>query len=255
MAIEKEQYSRRKFFMKSGAIAGGMLLVSLLDPLKAVYAIKEPKEKGKKWYGIGIDINKCIGCGNCAKACKEENNVPKEPFFFRNLVEQYTITIDKEIKVISPNGGIDGFKQTIPDDEIYKTFFVPKMCNHCAKSPCTQVCPVGASFESNEGLALVDQKYCIGCGYCVQACPYGCRYIHPDKGVVDKCTLCYHRLIKGLDPACMTVCPTGARMSGDLHDKDSELVKFIKDNNCTVLKPQLNTGAKLFYNALSQEVH
>ncbi len=254
MAIKKENLSRLNFFKKSKAIAGGVVLASILSPLKAVYAIEEPDKK-TKWYGIGIDIEKCIGCGNCAKACKIENNISKEPFYFRNWVEQYTITNDKKVKVDSPNGGIDGFTQMVPDDEIYKTFFVPKMCNHCSKSPCTQVCPVGASFESKEGLVLIDQNYCIGCGYCVQACPYGCRYIDPEKGVADKCTLCYHRLEKGLDPACMSVCPTGARMYGDLHEKDSQLVKFLKEHNCLVLKPQLNTGAKLFYNELNQEVH
>ncbi len=255
MAIKKDKFSRRDFLVKSGALAGGVVFVSLLNPLKAVYATKEPSDKKKKWYGIGIDIEKCIGCASCARACKAENDVPKEPFYFRNWVEQYTITNNDEIKVISPNGGIDGFTQTVPEADIYKTFFVPKMCNHCAKSPCTQVCPVGASFESPEGIAMVDQNYCIGCGYCVQACPYGCRYMHPEKGVVDKCTLCYHRLQKGLDPACMMACPTGARIYGDLHDKTSNIVKFIKDNNCVVLKAQLNTGAKLYYNALSQEVH
>lgn len=254
MAIEEKNSSRRDFFKKSGAIAGGVIFVSLLDPLKRVYATKEPKGKGK-WYGVAIDIEKCIGCASCARACKKENDVPPEPFFFRNWVEQYVITIHEEVKVSSPNGGIDGFKKLVPDDEVYKSFFVPKMCNHCAKSPCTQVCPVGASFESEEGIALVDKSYCIGCGYCVQACPYGCRYLDPKQGVVDKCTLCYHRLQKGLDPACMAVCPTRARIYGDLNDKKSEIVKFIKDNNCVVLKAQLNTGSKCFYNSLSQEVH
>ena len=128
------------------------------------------------------------------------------------------------------------------------------MCNHCAKSPCTQVCPVGASFESNEGIALIDQNYCIGCGYCVQACPYGCRYMHPEKKVVDKCNLCYHRVQKGLLPACFECCPSGARIFGDLNDKESDLVKFLKENNCQVIKPHLNTGSKLFYNSLSKEV-
>ncbi|OFX42667.1 MAG: hypothetical protein A2046_17070 [Bacteroidetes bacterium GWA2_30_7] len=253
MGIKKENVTRRDFLVKSGTIAGGVFFASLLSPFKGVYATKEPEGDGV-WYGIGIDIEKCIGCASCARACKNENDVPKEPFFFRNWVEQYTITNNEEIKVISPNGGIDGFTQTVPEKDIYKTFFVPKMCNHCEKSPCTQVCPVGASFESPEGLALVDQNYCIGCGYCVQACPYGCRYIHPDKGVVDKCTLCYHRLTKGLDPACMLACPTRARIYGNLRDKDSEISKFIRDNNCVVLKPQLNTGAKLYYNSLNQEV-
>ena len=254
MAIKKEEVSRRDFLKKTGALAGGVVFVSMINPFKRVYATKKPRGKGK-WYGVGIDIEKCIGCANCARACKNENDVPKEPFFFRNWVEQYTITNEEEVKVISPNGGIDGFTQTVPEEDIWKTFFVPKMCNHCAKSPCTQVCPVGASFESEEGLALIDQSYCIGCGYCVQACPYGCRYMHPEKGVVDKCTFCLHRIRQDLSPACMLVCPTGARMYGDLNDKEGPLVQFIKDNNCVVLKPQLNTGAKLYYNALNQEVH
>ncbi len=254
MAIEKKNFSRRDFIKHTSMFAGGVVFVSLMNPMKVVYATKKPEGKGK-WYGIAIDIEKCIGCANCARTCKIENDVHKEPFFFRNWVEQYTITNDDEILVSSPNGGIDGFEQPVPEEDIYKTFFVPKMCNHCAKSPCTQVCPVGASFESPEGVALVDQTYCIGCGYCVQACPYGCRYIDPEKGVVDKCTLCYHRLKDGLDPACMMACPTHARIYGDLNDKESEVSLFIKEHNCAVLKQQLNTVPKLYYNALSQEVH
>ncbi len=247
--------SRRNFIKKSAALAGTILATSTLGSFKAIiFAAAEPEDPTKAWYGIGIDIEKCIGCGMCAKSCKLENNVPQEPFFFRSWVEQYTIKNDGEIKVESPNGGIDGFNQTVPEEDIFKTFFVPKMCNHCAKSPCTQVCPVGATFESPEGIALIDEKYCIGCRYCIQACPYGCRYLHPETHVVDKCTLCYHRITKGLDPACVEVCPTHARIYGDLNDKDSEIVKFLKEHNCQVLKPNLNTGSKLYYNSLSAEV-
>ena len=247
--------SRRKFLKKSAALAGTILATSALEPFKAIiFAADQPEDPAKPWYGFGIDIEKCIGCGNCAKSCKIENNVPQEPFYFRSWVEQYTIKNDGEITVVSPNGGIDGFTQSVPEKEIFKTFFVPKMCNQCAKSPCTQVCPVGATFESPEGIALVDDKYCIGCRYCIQACPYGCRYIHPDKGTVDKCTLCYHRITKGLDPACVEFCPTGARIYGDLNDHEGELFLFLKEHNCQVLKPNLNTGSKLYYNGLSSEV-
>ncbi len=255
--MEKENTkvsSRRDFFKKSGAIAGGLLLVSMLDPLKQIKALAGEKPKGKgAWYGIGVDLEKCIGCGSCAKACKTENNVPKEPFFFRSWVEQYSVTANGVVKVQSPNGGVDGFKQPVLDKEIEKSFFIPKSCNHCAKSPCEQVCPVGATFISPDGVVLVDETYCIGCGYCVQACPYACRYLHPVKHTADKCTLCYHRIKKGLAPACITVCPTGAKIYGDLNDKNSDLVKFIKEHNCTVLKPHLNTKPKFFYNALKEE--
>jgi tetrathionate reductase subunit B len=254
MKKSKSDLSRRDFFKAGAIIAGGTLVASTLNPIDGFLFAAEPVKGKAKWYGIGIDINKCIGCGKCALACKLENNVPMEPFYFRSWVEQYTIKNDGSIIVESPNGGIDGFHQTVPDEEIFKSFFVPKMCNHCAKSPCTQVCPVGATFESPEGIVLIDENYCIGCRYCVQACPYGCRFVNPEKGTAEKCTLCIHRLEKGLQPACFEICPTGARIFGDLNDPKSKLHSFLKNHTCMVIKPNLNTGSKLFYNALTPEV-
>jgi Fe-S-cluster-containing dehydrogenase component len=254
MGNVKVSTSRRKFIRSAFALAGAAAGYSLIESSHYLMYGAEPEDKDLPWYGIAIDIEKCIGCGNCAKACKSENDVPTEPFFFRTWVEQYTVKNDGEVSIISPNGGIDGFQQTVPDEEIFKSFFVPKMCNHCAKSPCDQVCPVGATYKSPEGVVLVDEKYCIGCRYCVQACPYGCRFIHPVKKVASKCTLCYHRLKKDLAPACMEACPTGARMYGNLRARSSELVKFLKEHTTQVLRPNLNTGSKLYYNALSSEV-
>ncbi len=254
MKEDTAKLSRRNFLKEGTILATGVAAAAALPAYDGLlFAAEAPGAKGK-WYGIGIDINKCIGCGKCANACKEENNVPKDPFYFRSWVEQYTIKKDGEILVESPNGGINGFKQSVPDADIYKSFFVPKMCNHCAKSPCTQVCPVGATFETDEGIVLVDPNYCIGCRYCVQACPYGCRYIHPEKGTVDKCTLCFHRLKQGYQPACFEICPTEARVFGDLNDPGSKLNYFLKNHNCMVIKPHLNTGSKLNYNALTPEV-
>jgi len=254
MGNERVKSSRRKFLKSAATIAGSAIGFNLLGSSRYLVFAAEPKEEALPWYGIVIDIEKCIGCGKCAKSCKIENDVPQEPFFFRTWVEQYTVENNGSVDIISPNGGIDGFEQQVPDEEVFKSFFVPKMCNHCSKSPCTQVCPVGATFESPEGITLIDEKYCIGCRYCVQACPYGCRFIHPVKKVANKCTLCYHRLKKGLDPVCMEVCPTGARMYGNLRDKDSKIVKFLKEHTTHVLRPNLNTGSKLYYNALSMEV-
>jgi tetrathionate reductase subunit B len=254
MKLNKEGISRRDFFKAGSIIVGGIAVASALTPFDGLlFAAERVKGKGK-WYGIGIDINKCIGCGNCAKACKLENNVPQDPFYFRSWVEMYTIKNDGTILVESPNGGIDGFKQSVPDEQIFKSFFVPKMCNHCAKSPCVQVCPVGATFETPEGIVLVDDNYCIGCRYCVQACPYGCRFINPEKGTAEKCTLCIHRLEKGKQPACFEMCPTEARIFGDLNDPESNINYFLKNHTVMVIKPHLNTGSKLFYNALSPEV-
>jgi tetrathionate reductase subunit B len=254
MKIDKSNLSRRKFFKTGAIIAGGITATLALSSVNGILLAGEPPKKKGKWYGIGIDIDKCIGCGNCAKACKLENDVPQEPFYFRSWVEQYTIKNDGTVKIESPNGGIDGFQQSVPNEEIYKSFFVPKMCNHCAKSPCTQVCPVGATFESPEGVVLIDSNYCIGCGYCIQACPYGCRYLDPKKGTAEKCTLCIHRLAKGEQPACFEICPTEARVFGDLNDPKSKLNYFLKNHTCMVLKPNLNTESKLFYNALSIQV-
>lgn len=254
MKSNQEKSSRRTFLKSGVVLAGGAVAASLIKPFSGVVLATERPEGDRPWYGIGIDIQKCIGCGNCASSCKLENPVPPEPFYFRNWVEQYTVMNDGSVKVESPNGGIGGFTQTVPEDQIFKSFFVPKMCNHCVKSPCTQVCPVGAAFETPDGINLVDKSYCIGCGYCIQACPYGCRYMHPTEHVVDKCTLCFHRIKEGLLPACFEVCPTHARIFGNLNDPSSELVKFTKEHSCRFLKPHLNTVPKLYYNALEEEV-
>jgi Fe-S-cluster-containing dehydrogenase component len=254
MEHERVKPSRRKFLKSAVLLAGTAISIKSLSSTGYLFFADEPKDESLPWYGIGIDIEKCIGCGKCAKSCKIENDVPRDPFYFRTWVEQYTVKNDGSVNIISPNGGIDGFEQQVPDEEIFKSFFVPKMCNHCSKSPCVQVCPVGATFDSPEGVVLIDEKYCIGCRYCIQACPYGCRFIHPEKKVASKCTLCYHRLKKGLDPACIEVCPTGARIYGNLRDRNSTLVKFLKEHTTQVLRPFLNTGSKLYYNALSSEV-
>jgi len=198
-----------------------------------------------------IDIEKCIGCGNCVRACAAENKVPEG--FFRTWIERYTVETFDNPQVDSPDGGIHGFP--IKDiSTTAKTYFVPKMCNHCADSPCTQVCPVGATFISPDGVVLVDSTYCLGCRYCVQACPYGCRFINPTTNTAEKCTLCYHRITKGLTTACCEACPTGARQLADLKDPKDPIHDFLRDNPVQVLKPHLATGAKLFYRGLDGSV-
>jgi tetrathionate reductase subunit B len=207
------------------------------------------------WWAMAIDIESCVGCGNCVRACKDENDVPREPIYFRTWVERYAVRGEdiEHPSVESPDGGGGGFKD-MPAAEGVKTFFVPKLCNHCAHSPCVQVCPVGATFETPDGVVLVDQTYCLGCRYCVQACPYGCRYIHPTKQTADKCTFCYHRITRGLTTACCEVCPTGARMLGDLKDPKDPIHAFVRDHKVQVLKPQMATGPKVFYNGLDGSV-
>jgi len=204
------------------------------------------------WWGMTIDISKCIGCGNCVRACAAENGVPKG--FYRTWVERYHVNgADLEHpEVDSPDGAINGFP--ILNRPPGKSFFVPKLCNHCKDSPCVQACPVGATFDSPDGVVLVDEKYCVGCRYCVQACPYGCRYLHPTKHTADKCTLCYHRITKGLTTACCEACPTGARQLADFKNPKDPVHEFLKSNDVHVLKPYMATGAKVFYKDLDGSV-
>lgn len=254
--MDRINKNRRKFFQTSAALVGGSLFYSLVKPFESnAQVIEENVDKTiNPLWGMGVDIEKCIGCGKCVSACKTENKVPDVPFYFRTWVEQYTVKNDETVKIESPNGGKDGFTQSVPDEDIFKSFLVPKLCNQCTNAPCVQVCPVGATFVSPDGVVLVDESYCIGCSYCIQACPYGARYINPIKKVVDKCTFCYHRITQGLQPACVEVCPTEARIFGDLRDKRSDLVKYLQKNQTQTLKAHLNTHSKVFYNGLSSEV-
>jgi len=146
---------------------------------------------------------------------------------------------------------------------LVKSYFVPKLCNHCERPPCVQVCPVGATYRTVDGIVLVDEKYCIGCRYCIQACPYGARYLYPPDGKVesrrntaDKCTFCYHRITKRLKPACVEVCPTQARRMFDVkNDKQrEELLRIVESNTVRVLKPEQGTKPRVFYIGIGSEV-
>lgn len=248
--------TRRDFLTTLGCSAIAFATTPVLAKLGAASeqaAPAEPDWSKHKW-GMAIDIEKCIGCGRCVVACKEENGVPKEPFYFRTWVERYREYEGDETVVDSPNGAYDGFPADDGEQPLRKAFFVPKLCNACENSPCDQVCPVGATFKTPDGAVLVDPTYCIGCRYCIQACPYGCRFLNPITNTADKCTLCYHRIHRGLQPACVDNCPTGARLFGDLKDKDGALNKFLKDNQIFVLKPHLNTYPKVFYHGIDKEV-
>ncbi len=155
----------------------------------------------KKRYGFVIDISRCIDCRACMVACSVENKVPYD--HTRIWVHDL------------------GIKGTYPN---LSHTFVPYTCMHCENPPCTQVCVSGATYKDpTNGLVLVDQEACIGCGYCVEACPYNARYLDEKRGVVDKCTGCVQRVEMGQKPACVATCLGGARMFGDLNDPTSEV--------------------------------
>lgn len=268
----KNQLSRRSILGKlSGAVAA-MLTAPVARTAKAAVqkvfvssgAPKSYDPTKHKWI-MAIDISKCIGCGLCAEACKKENGVPEGPNYFRTWIERYIIKKPApgsgeargEVLVDSPNGGMNGFPPSlVPKEEILHSFFVPKLCNLCEHSPCAQVCPVGATFDAPDGAVLVDPKYCIGCGFCIQACPYGCRFLNPHTKTAEKCTLCYHRITRGLKPACVELCPTEARIFGDLKNlaPDDPIEKFYKNNRVQTLKPHLGTEPRVLYAGMDKEV-
>lgn len=260
--------SRRQILATLGGILAGLAALPLAKRIKQRFITKltpsnyDPFQH--QWL-MCLDVDKCIGCGLCADACKTENHVPEAPHFFRTWIERYIIkkpadgelTARGEVLVDSPNGGRGGFPPTtVPKAEILKSFFVPKLCNLCVDSPCTQVCPVGATFDAPDGAVLVDPEYCIGCGFCIQACPYGCRFFNPETKTAEKCTLCYHRITRGLKPACVEICPTQARIFGDLKHpiEHDPLQAFVEKFKVNTLKPHLGTNPRVLYANLDKEV-
>lgn len=255
MINDKPKMARREFLKNCSLKVPQLALICSSVSIPSLLAATNGEYRAEDHdYAMGIDIHKCIGCGRCADACKNENLVPRDIHFFRTWVERYAIMEGGEAAVDSPNGGIDGFPEVSYPEEVLRSFFVPKLCNHCDNPPCVQVCPVGATFQSPDGVVLVDDSYCVGCRYCVQACPYGARFMHPEKHVADKCTFCYHRITKGLLPACVEVCPTQARVFGEIGRRSSPMRRFVRSHDITVLKASLNTKPKVYYAGADGEV-
>jgi Fe-S-cluster-containing dehydrogenase component len=250
-----EHQDRREFLARLLKLQLFTVLVGVAGPVRSAEESEQREyDPAEHHYAMGVQVGKCIGCGMCVEACKVENDVPREPFFFRTWVERYSIEVGGNVEVDSPEGGIHGFPPRAAEQDVLRSFFVPKLCNHCDSPPCVQVCPVGATFKTEDGVVLVDSDYCIGCRYCIQACPYGARYLNPRTKTADKCTFCYHRITKGLLPACVEVCPTQARVFGELGSPSSPLHRLRRMNSLQVLKPALNTEPKVFYSDLDGEV-
>ena len=150
---------------------------------------------------IITDLNRCVGCQACSAACKIINGVKPGEFYIKTLR-------------IGPTPKEDGSGQW-PDVEMY---FLPIQCQHCENPECVKVCPTGASMKYENGTVQIDKEKCIGCQFCVMACPYGVRYLNEEEGVVEKCTLCYQRTNDGYLPQCVMQCGSRARYYGDLDE-------------------------------------
>ena len=203
-------------------------------------------------YGYAIDTRLCVGCNNCSMVCKVENNIPNNTWWNRAVTdggdEEYT-----------PAG-------SYPDD-LRMTFFTVS-CQHCENPACVKVCPVGATYRDEEtGVVRQDYDKCIGCRMCMSACPYtGVRSFNWEepkysldfavgdsdvpahqKHVVEKCTMCWHRIARGERPACIDVCRAGARYWGDLDDPNSEVSQAIAKHPYMQLLPERGTNPSVYY--------
>jgi len=174
-------------------------------------------------FGMVIDTAKCVGCMDCVVACKTENNVPE------GLNRDW---IESEVQGKYPSLHME---------------LRSERCNHCSNPPCVYCCPTGASHVHDVGgVVLVEHNMCIGCKACIASCPYDARFIHPN-GYADKCTFCIHRVEKGLDPACVSVCPARCMSFGDLEDPNSEVTALLQSRNHHALMPEAGTKPCIFY--------
>ncbi|MGM0397877.1 MAG: sulfate reduction electron transfer complex DsrMKJOP subunit DsrO [Halobacteriota archaeon] len=204
-------------------------------------------------YGLVIDQERCIGCQACAVSCKLENNVSHGQFWNRVLTEGGD-SLDKPAGGYPENG----------EDGTLSMGYQPTACQHCENAPCVKVCPVNATYTREDGIVEIDYDKCIGCRYCMAACPYNARVFNwseaehtpeegtgdvPDRprGVAEKCTFCSHRVEEGLDPACVVNCPSDARIFGDLDDPNSTVSKYVKEYNTTRLLEDKETEPKTYY--------
>jgi len=237
-------------------------------------------EQAKRWAMV-IDQERCIGCWTCAVGCKEINNEPAGFWWNRILTSAPGIVTGEsadETLAAPASDNIDVPHGTFPHVEMD---YLPVACQHCDDAPCVRVCPVGATYRREDGTVLVDYERCIGCRYCIAACPYGVRVFNwgdrkydpsftvgygrdyrsdgrlvftPDRptGVVEKCTFCVERIDVGQEPFCVTVCPTGARVFGDLADSQSSVAQLV-DDGATQLLPDLGTDPRVYYLPVNRE--
>jgi molybdopterin-containing oxidoreductase family iron-sulfur binding subunit len=278
--------TRRKFISWAAAAAAGWILTSCgprrlreysPDRLRAAIRVLEQDQVRNGGatasvsaapalpgvlFAYALDISRCIGCRRCVYACVKENNQSRDPQIHWIRV----LSMEKEKGVDFSHADPYYNPPEVPEEG---HFYVPVACQQCRNAPCTKVCPTGATWTEPDGIVVIDYDWCIGCRYCMAACPYGARHfnwreptipadeINPKmhvlgnrlrpKGVVEKCTFCIQRTREGRYPACVEVCPVGARKFGNLLDPESEIRYIIEHKRVLVLKEELNTLPKFFY--------
>jgi molybdopterin-containing oxidoreductase family iron-sulfur binding subunit len=253
----------RRAFLKLGglvAAAGAALPASQLLVTSTMASSEASTDKALQ-YAMTVDLSKCDGCKVCEKACRDENNVPDLEATYGEDAKRYT---PYWIRVAQ-------MQQEVSGAEIDKRP-IPLLCVHCADPPCVHVCPTKASFRrEKDGIVLIDEHRCIGCRYCVVACPYRARTIvfrdNPvprDEqntkvpammlGVATKCTFCAHKdLDAGELPACVEKCPMKALTFGNRGDHNTKVAEQIADGQVQVLRANLEVKPNVFYMGLSKQ--
>ena len=214
-------------------------------------------------FGYGLDLSRCVGCRRCVYACVKENNQSR-----KNPQIHWIRVLEME-----KARGVD-----LAHSEIYYDaeevprpghFYMPVQCQQCGDPPCVKVCPVQATWKEPDGIVVIDYDWCIGCRCCMAACPYGARHFNwaeptlpseemnpvthylgnrpRPKGVVEKCTFCVQRTREGRYPACVEVCPVGARKFGNLLDPESEIRRVMDTKRVFIFKEDLATHPHFYY--------
>ena len=181
-------------------------------------------------YGFVVNLETCIGCGACVAACSEENSR-----ILDSIARGARVPLGGRRDIIVVERG------RYPNTA---RITLHHTCMHCEDAPCVSVCPTGATFKNEDGIVLVDYDLCIGCKYCIVACPYNARYYNEELGGPDKCTMCAHRVYKGLEPACAASCPTGSIVWGDLDDPESPVARLA--SRAVAPGAELGTRPKVF---------
>jgi len=263
----------RRSFLKGIAGLLGLLSLSGCTELRLPWS-KSSETKGELIDGFGtvansqdrwayiFDVGACIGCRRCMYACKQENNVPDtiSPLW----IEMFEMKSELPVTGQPSEEDLKGATTSYTESPKEGRWYLSAQCNHCANPPCVKVCPTGATYKDIDGLVLIDYNKCIGCRYCVVACPYEARRFNWWKpevpaervnelvplrpvGVVEKCTFCVHRIRRGKLPACVEACPVQARHFGKLSDPDSEVSKILNSNRGFRLLEELGTHPRKWY--------
>lgn len=212
-------------------------------------------------FGYALNLSKCIGCRRCVYACVKENNLSRKPQiqYIRVLkMKNGEFDIEKSDHYYDP--------PLVPEPGY---FYFPVQCQQCKKPPCVKACPIKATWTEPDGIVVIDYNWCIGCKYCMSACPYfGRRFNRRDPvipenelntnvhylgnrprpwNVVEKCTFCIQRTREGRYPACLEACPVGARKFGNLLDPEDEIRQVIDNKRVFIFKQDLNTIPRFYY--------